>query len=203
MASWGAVGVIIVAAVAATGNTSAVALFALGKGSGAASAERSPSSTDKIIEAHGARAETLQVVQLASMTSTPSTSPAKAAAAPAGPKPSIDEGVTTLKGGLEAVRHGDTVVVSFDTPETRTRRADKFERLLRRTLPAVYGRFADSLLTAHPARLVTDPAALVHELPTRGLVVGASGGWRLVVWPETRPGQDGPLVVRYRATLAR
>ena len=43
---------IIVAAVAATGNTSAVALFALGKGTGA-SAERSRSSTDRIVEAHG------------------------------------------------------------------------------------------------------------------------------------------------------
>ncbi len=199
MASWGAIGVIVVASVAAAGNTSAVALFALGKGK--SSAEPKRSTTDKIIEAHGARAETLQVVQLASMASAPATAPAASVAA--GPSPSIEEGVSTLKGGLEAVRHGDTVVVSFDTPDARTRRADKFERLLRQTLPQVYGRFADSLLTAHPTRLVTDPAALVNELPKGGLTVGASGGWRLVVWPETRPGQDGPLVVRYRATLAR
>lgn len=193
---------IVVASVAAAGNTSAVALFALGKGKASVAApEPKRSTTDKIIEAHGARAETLQVVQLASPTSASDVAPA--ASAPAAPSPSIEEGVSTLKGGLEVVRHGDTVVVSFDTPEGRTRRADKFERLLRRTLPMVYGRFADSLLTAQSTRLVTDPAALVNELPRNGLVVGAAGGWRLIVWPETRPGQDGPLVVRYRATLDR
>jgi hypothetical protein len=139
----------------------------------------------------GWAAESVRMVALTSSTSSaPSFNPV------------LFEGTATLRAGVEANRHGDTVIVSFDTPATRTRRADRFEDLLRATLPRIYGATADSALAAHPARLVTDARVLLTELPRTGLTLRATGGRRIVVWPETRPGQDGPLVVRYRTALA-
>jgi len=44
---------------------------------------------------------------------------------------------------------------------------------------------------------------LVSELTQRGIRLPAHEGYTLVVWPETRQGQDGPLVVSYRLTVAR
>src|SRR5688572_23744510 len=62
----------------------------------------------------------------------------------------VAEGRTALGGGMVAVRSGDTVTVHFDQPGTRTRRADKFERVLRTTLPVVYGPLAEAALAALP-----------------------------------------------------
>ena len=116
--------------------------------------------------------------------------------------PIIPEGRTELRGGVVAVRTGDTVAVHFDTPATRTRRRDKFERLVRTTLPAVFGPAADSALAAVPRGRLTAPGDLLTELPRRGLRLATPNG-TLALWPATRPGRDGPLVVTYVATLVR
>lgn len=115
----------------------------------------------------------------------------------------VAEGETVLGDGLIAVRTGSTVTVSFDTPLTRTRRRDKFERVVRTTLPAVYGPKADSLLATIPTGSLVGAADLLGDLPTRGLRVPLADGWALTLWPATRAGRDGPLVVSYRSTLAR
>jgi hypothetical protein len=66
----------------------------------------------------------------------------------------------------------------------------------------VYGARADSLLAGVPEGGLVD-GDLLTELPARGLRVALADGWALRVWPETRPGRDGPLVVRYRTVVAK
>lgn len=117
--------------------------------------------------------------------------------------PVVAEGRTELGSGVVAVRTGNTVVVHFDTPEARTRRHDKFERIVRETLPAIYGPLADAALDAVPPGTLGRDGDLLTELPTRGAHLRAPGGARLALWPTTRPGRDGPLVVAYRTTLLR
>lgn len=118
-------------------------------------------------------------------------------------EPIIAEGRTPLQNGIYVVRSGEQVSVHFDTPATRTRRRDKFERVVRATLPVVYGPLADSLLATVPqGRLVRD-GDLVTELPARGVHLRTDSGATLALWPETRPGRDGPIVVTYRTTLTR
>jgi hypothetical protein len=102
-----------------------------------------------------------------------------------------------------AVRAGDSVIVHFDTPLVRTRRPEKFERVLRETLPAVYGARADSLLAALPDGKILGGGELLTELPARGIHLSVGDNWLLDIWPETRPGRDGPLVVRYRTKLVK
>ena len=118
-------------------------------------------------------------------------------------QPIVAEGRTALGGGMVAVRSGDTVLVHFDVPNTRTRRADKFERVLRTTLPAVYGPRADAALAAVPAGQLARPGDLLTDLPRRGVRLRTADGATLAVWPQTRPGRDGPLVVTYLATIER
>ena len=132
-------------------------------------------------------------------------SPAPAlSAAPVGEvRPIVAEGRTPLGGGMVAVRSGDTVLVHFDVPNTRTRRADKFERLVRSTLPAVYGPQADAALAAVPDGQLARPGDLLTDLPRRGVRLRTADGTTLAVWPQTRPGRDGPLVVTYLATIER
>ena len=129
---------------------------------------------------------------------------AHAAPAPPPAPPSIafvvPPGRTNLADSLFAVRSGDTVVVHFDTSPARTRRADKFERIVRQTLHAVYGAAADTLLASVPGGRLAANAELVSALPTRGIHLGP-GGRRVTLWPETRPGRDGPLVVAYRTAI--
>ena len=124
------------------------------------------------------------------------------AAAPA-IAPIVAEGRSTLRAPAVAVRAGDVVTVQFDAPETRTRRADKFESIVRVTLPEIYGAAADSALAHVPAGALVSASELVTELPTRGvrLPVGAPAAGAIMLWPETRPGRDGPLVVNYRVTI--
>ena len=102
-----------------------------------------------------------------------------------------------------AVRAGNTVAVHFDTELMRTRRAEKFEQIVRATLPAVYGALADSALAAVPPGKLFAAADLLTKLPTTGLHLRAANGVTLAVWPETRPGRDGPLVIAYRASVVR
>jgi hypothetical protein len=117
--------------------------------------------------------------------------------------PIIPHGRTDLPDSLFAVRRGDTVVVNFDTGPARTRRADKFETLVRQTLPSVYGVVADTLLAAVPNGKLASAKELVTTLPKRGIHLRGSHGPRVALWPETRPGRDGPLVFAYRTVIER
>jgi hypothetical protein len=135
---------------------------------------------------------------------TPAPAPTQASTDGAPPlTPVIGVDSTTLAEGVHAARSGNDVVVRFDTPMVRTRRAEKFERIVRETLPKVYGSSADSLLARIPAGAIVRGGDLISELPARGVRLAAGDGWTLTLWPETRPGRDGPLVVSYRAALAR
>lgn len=98
-------------------------------------------------------------------------------------------------------RTGDSIVVDFDTDAARTRRRDKFESIVRQTLRLVYGPGVDAALAAVPAGTLVGGGDLLTELPTRGIHVPLSDGWTLDVFPETRPGRDGPLVGSYRTRL--
>ena len=127
--------------------------------------------------------------------------PASAASAGSAPSsaalaPSVAEGRTDLGGGVYAERHGDTVTVRFDTPASRTRRPEKFASVVRATLPHVFGGTGVVLASA---------TAAVFDRPVTELSDAAApirlGGGRMSVWGETRQGQDGPLVVGYRAVI--
>lgn len=114
----------------------------------------------------------------------------------------IGEGRTALRDGIHSVRAGEDVTVHFDTPVWRTRRPEKFEAVLRSTLPQVYGARLDTALAAIPTGTLIPPQGLLTDLPLQGLYIPVLGGPTLRVWPETRPGEDGPLVVRYRVIVA-
>ncbi|MBA3890564.1 MAG: hypothetical protein H0X64_08530, partial [Gemmatimonadaceae bacterium] len=66
---------------------------------------------------------------------------ARAAAAPVA-SPVVPHGRTALSDGMYAERSGDTVTVHFDTRDARTRRSDKFEHVVRETLPLILGEAA-------------------------------------------------------------
>jgi hypothetical protein len=117
--------------------------------------------------------------------------------------PSIADGRTELDDGMFAVRDGGSITVYFDTPRTRTRRRDKFERVVRATLPQVYGASIDSVLSRIPTGELIATGELPVELSDRGLQVPLAGGWALALRPKMRQASDGPLVIAYEATLAR
>lgn len=121
----------------------------------------------------------------------------------AAPRPVVSEGRTEIGEGVYVVRAGDTVTVHFDTRLDRTRRPPKFERIVRATLPVAYGAPADSALAALPDGAIAQAGDLLTELPARGVRLPLAGGWTLSLYPETRPGDDGPLVIAYRATITR
>jgi hypothetical protein len=115
----------------------------------------------------------------------------------------LPPGRTDLPDSLYAERRGDTVVVHFDTSPARTRRADKFEHIVRQTLRAVYGAVADTLIAPVPDGRLAAPNELLTELPVRGIHLATADGRKIGIWPETRPGRDGPLVVAYRTVVER
>jgi len=117
--------------------------------------------------------------------------------------PAIPSGRTALRDSMVADRTGDTVRVDFDLTLSRTRRADKFEWIMRTTLPQVFGGLADSALRALPVGSVTRAGDLVATLPAQGIRIPLTDGRAISVWPETRPGRDGPIVVAYRAVAYR
>ena len=117
--------------------------------------------------------------------------------------PVVPVGRTALRDTIIAVRAGDTVRVSFDLELSRTRRPEKFEAIVRSTLPQVYGTAVDSALRALPVGAVARAGDLVTTLPEQGFHIPLAGGRMIAVWPETRPGRDGPLVVAYRAVASR
>ena len=116
-------------------------------------------------------------------------------------QPRIAEGRTELRDSMYVVRSGSGVVVHFDTQDMRTRRPEKFEQIVRATLPRAYGPLVDSVLATIPAGQLVAGADLLTDLPQRGVFLRVADGGTLGIWPETRPGRDGPLVVSYRATL--
>jgi hypothetical protein len=115
--------------------------------------------------------------------------------------PTIAMGQTSLPDGVMATRTDSGVTLAFDAPSTRTRIPEKFEHLVRATLPQVYGHAVDGALAKIPAGGLARQGNLVSELPNRGIRVPVNEAWTLAVYPETRPGHDGPLVVRYRTAL--
>jgi hypothetical protein len=118
-------------------------------------------------------------------------------------QPIVSQGTTMLQDSLVAVRSGDSVTLHFDTPGTRTRRPEKFEQIVRSTLPSIYGPAVSSLLARIPIGRLAQAGDLLTELPTRGVRLSLGAGWILGVWPETRSGHDGPLVVTYRTLVMR
>jgi len=125
-----------------------------------------------------------------------------AAAPGARVSPVVPAGGTALRDSMVADRAGDTVRVRFDLELSRTRRPEKFEAIVRSTLPQVYGATVDSALRALPEGAVARAGDLVTTLAEQGFHIPLPGGRTIAVWPETRPGRDGPIVVAYRAVAS-
>ena len=122
---------------------------------------------------------------------------------PAAPSlvPLVPEGASPLADSMSVVRSGDTVRVHFDTELARTRRPEKFDAIVRSTLEQIYGPAAErALASIAPGTLARD-GDLLAELPARGIRIPVGDGSTLSLWPATRPGRDGPLVVSYRAVV--
>jgi hypothetical protein len=118
-------------------------------------------------------------------------------------KPIVAEGRTALRDGLVAVRTGDTITVHFDTPLLRTRQPQKFEQLVRATLPSIYGAAVEAVLATVAAGELIRGVDPTRTASTHGVYLPLAAGWNLALWPETRPGRDGPLIVTYRTALTR
>lgn len=134
---------------------------------------------------------------------TPTVQPAPASSVASSLSPIVAAGRSELPEGLSVVRVGDSLTVHFDTELGRTRRPEKFERIVRLTVPLIYGARAESLLARLPEGAIAGAGELLTELPAHGVRIPTGDGWTLIVRPETRPGRDGPLVVRYIATVER
>ena len=112
--------------------------------------------------------------------------------------PVIARGTRDLGEGVVATRADDEVTVTFDTDLLRTRFDWKFEAIVRSTLPRVYGEPARVALDSVPSgQLVRGD--ILDDLTRRGIPLALSGADTLMVWPVTRQGRDGPIVVAYRA----
>ena len=118
-------------------------------------------------------------------------------------KPLVPEGTTTLAGGMTATRHDSVVVLSFDFAGARTRIPERFERLVRATLPTVYGARADSAIRAIPDGGIARQGDLFTELTERGVRIPLGSGGAIALYPISRPGHDGPLVTQYRVTVIK
>ena len=117
--------------------------------------------------------------------------------------PLVGEGRTELGNGLFAVREGRSVTVHFDVPQARTRRRDKFDRIVRATLPRIYGPVAQATLDRIPEGEIVAAGTLPSQLQESGLRIPLPDRSTLELWPEIRDASGGPLVVGYRAQLAR
>jgi hypothetical protein len=115
----------------------------------------------------------------------------------------LGEGRTALTDSIFAIRSGDSVTVNFDTKGNRTRRADKFEQMVRTTLPMVYGKGATSALDSVPQGSLLPSRDVIGELTSEGVHLRLDNGLRISLWPQTRPTNDGPLVVAYRVVVSR
>lgn len=127
----------------------------------------------------------------------------KKATTPATLEPRIAEGRTEWADSTYAMRTGREVTVHFDTETLRTRFDWKFESVVRTTLPLVYGQDARGALDAVPTGTLVR-GSLLQELPTRGISLPlADGRGTMRIWPVTRAGRDGPIVVAYRTLVSR
>ncbi len=117
--------------------------------------------------------------------------------------PIVDEGRTELGDGLYAVRAGRSVTVSFDVPQARTRRRDKFDRIVRATLPRIYGPVAQAALDGIPTGQLVAVGTLPADLEKSGVRLSLGDSASIELWPELRDAQGGPLVVGYRVEVAR
>jgi len=201
MLARGAAAVLSLAVIAATGVAAATAFRARAGTSGAApdTVESSaPAPTDT-----SDAADPTQPDPTATSAAPASGGPMPVVGATGSVAPIVPLGRTFLRDSMVADRAGDTVRVSFDLLLSRTRRPDKFEGIVRSTLPHVYGALADSALRALPWGAVARAGDLVTTLPERGFHIPIAGGRTIAVWPETREGRDGPLVVAYRAVASR
>ena len=100
-----------------------------------------------------------------------------------------------------AIRADSVVTVAFDTPLARTRLPEKFEQFVRLTLPQIYGPSIDGVLAKLPVGAIASQGSLLYDLPVRGARIPIANAWAIRLYPETRPGQDGPLVVRYNVSV--
>ena len=127
--------------------------------------------------------------------------PAKVTAPQSALIPMVPEGTSPLADSMTVIRQGDTMLVHFDTELARTRRPEKFDAVVRATLVQLYGSAAEELLSTVTVGTIGRDGDLLADLPTRGIRLRAADGSTLSVWPITRPGRDGPLVVSYRAVV--
>jgi hypothetical protein len=156
----------------------------------------------------GATAESqAQALPAAAADSVPEiAAPLAAAPSPSEPPvsaPILAEGRTELGDGLFAVREGKSVTVHFDVPQARTRRRDKFDRIVRATLPRVYGPVAQAVLDAIPQGQIVAVGTLPVDLEKSGLRIPLGDSASIELWPELRDARGGPLVVGYRAEVGR
>lgn len=121
------------------------------------------------------------------------------AGAPARPvlRPAIAEGRRELSEGMFAVREGPEVTVHFDSELLRTRFDWKFEGIVRTTLPVLFGDAVRTALDSIATGALVRGGNLLTDLPVRGFPI-ALPEHTLRIWPVTRPGRDGPLVIGYR-----
>jgi hypothetical protein len=159
-----------------------------------AASTRAPMVTASMAGAAAARTST-------SASSAASRQPAAAPRGAAPVNPAIAMGRTDLPDSVVALRGDTDVVVSFDVPMVRTRRPDKFEQFVRTTLPLIYGGAAREALSKIPQGGLASQGDLLAELPRKGMRIPLGYEWAIRLFPETRPGQDGPIVVRYRASV--
>jgi hypothetical protein len=115
--------------------------------------------------------------------------------------PVLPIGESPLGDGVTAIRADSVVTVTFDTPMTRTRLPEKFEQFVRSTLPQIYGPSVDGILAKLPVGAIASQGSLLYDLPVRGARIPIADSWAIRLYPETRPGQDGPLVIRYNVSV--
>lgn len=156
-----------------------------------------------------ATTESVPAGNIVQAAATPSVTPVRATPKPIPVAPTVErlepriaEGRRELTDLIFAVREGPAVTVHFDTETLRTRYDRKFERVVRSTLPLVFGSAVRAALDSIPQGQFAAGGDLLTELTTRGIDVPIGEGQTLRIWPVTRRGQDGPLVVAYRASSA-
>ena len=110
-------------------------------------------------------------------------------------------GESTILDGVTVLRTDSNVVVSFDLTMVRTRRSDKFEQFVRTTLPLIYGSRARDALAKIPSGELASQGDLLTELPAKGIHISPGTDWIILLYPETKPDSDGPIVVRYRVSV--
>jgi hypothetical protein len=183
---------------AATGDASLSALTATTDSASPSTPASSPDSAGPASAPPATPVDRVTPLRASPPVAPPTVAPS-ASTARSGVAPVVPVGRTVLRDTMVADRAGDTVRVSFDLMLSRTRRVDKFEAIVRSTLPQVYGAPADSALRALPIGMMARAGDLITTLAERGFQIPLAGGRTIAVFPETRAGRDGPLVVAYRA----